>query len=39
MKNPADSALMESAEGRQRYAEAVVKGVVAFLQTQPPRTG
>lgn len=38
MKNPADSALMESAEGRQRYAEAVVKGVVGFLQTQPPRT-
>lgn len=38
MKNPADSALMESAEGRQRYAEAVVKGVVAFLQTQPART-
>ena len=37
MKNPVDSTLMESAEGRQRYAEAVVRGVVAFLQTQPPR--
>ena len=37
MKNPVDSTLMESPEGRQRYADAVVKGVVAFLQTQPPR--
>ena len=26
MKNPADSALMESPEGRQKYADAVVKG-------------
>ena len=26
MKNPADSALMESQEGRQKYADAVVKG-------------
>lgn len=38
MKNPVDSALMESQEGRQKYADAVVNGVVAFLQTQPPRT-
>ena len=38
MKNPVDSTLMGSAEGRQKYADAVVKGVVAFLQTQPPRT-
>jgi N-acetylmuramoyl-L-alanine amidase len=38
MKNPVDSALMESQDGRQKYADAVVKGVVAFLQTQPPRT-
>lgn len=38
MKNPVDSTLMESAEGRQKYAEAVALGVVAFLQTQPPRT-
>ncbi len=38
MKNPVDSTLMESAEGRQKYADAVVKGIVAFLQTQPPRT-
>ena len=37
MKNPVDSTLMEGAEGRQRYAEAVVRGVVAFLQTQKPR--
>jgi N-acetylmuramoyl-L-alanine amidase len=39
MKNPVDSTLMESAEGRQKYADAVVKGIVAFLQTQPPRAG
>ena len=38
MKNPVDSTLMESAEGRQKYAEAVARGVVAFLQTQPART-
>jgi N-acetylmuramoyl-L-alanine amidase len=37
MKNPVDSALMESQDGRQKYADAVVRGVVAFLQTQPPR--
>ncbi len=39
MKNPLDSTLMSSEDGRQKYAEAVVKGIVAFLQTQPPRTG
>ena len=38
MKNPVDSMLMESAQGRQKYAEAVARGVVAFLQTQSPRT-
>ena len=38
MKNPVDSTLMEGVEGRQKYANAVVQGVVAFLQTQPPRT-
>ena len=38
MKNPADSALMKTPEGRQKYADAVVKGIVAFLATQPPRT-
>ena len=37
MKNPVDSNLMESPDGRQKYADAVVKGVVAFLGTQPPR--
>ena len=37
MKNPADSGLMESVEGRQKYADAVVKGITAFLATQPPR--
>ena len=34
MKNPVDSALMKSPEGRQRYADAVVRGIVAFLSTQ-----
>lgn len=38
MKNPVDSTLMSSAEGRQKYADAVTRGVVAFLQTQPTRT-
>ncbi len=38
MKNPVDSMLMESPEGRQKYAEAVARGVVAFLQTQSPRS-
>lgn len=38
MKNPVDSTLMSSVEGRQKYAQAVANGVVAFLQTQPPRT-
>jgi N-acetylmuramoyl-L-alanine amidase len=34
MKNPADSALMESPEGRQKYADAVVKGIAAYLGSQ-----
>jgi N-acetylmuramoyl-L-alanine amidase len=34
MKNPIDSALMESPDGRQKYADAVVKGIVAFLGNQ-----
>jgi N-acetylmuramoyl-L-alanine amidase len=34
MKNPADSALMESAEGRQKYADALVRGVAGFLAGQ-----
>ena len=34
MKNPADSALMKTPDGRQKYAEAVVRGVVAFLAAQ-----
>jgi N-acetylmuramoyl-L-alanine amidase len=38
MKNPADSALMASEQGRQKYADAVVKGITAFLATQPART-
>lgn len=39
MKNPVDSGLMQSDDGRDKYADAVVRGIVAFLQTQPPRTG
>lgn len=38
MKNPVDSALMESPDGRQKYADAVVRGIAAFLATQPART-
>ena len=34
MKNPADSALMTTEQGRQKYADAVVRGIVAFLSTQ-----
>ncbi|RFD26833.1 N-acetylmuramoyl-L-alanine amidase [Mycobacterium uberis] len=34
MKNPADSTLMKSPEGRQKYAGAVVRGVTSFLATQ-----
>lgn len=34
MKNPADSGLMKTPEGRQRYADAVVRGIVAFLTSQ-----
>ncbi len=34
MKNPVDSALMESAEGRQKYADAMARGVAGFLATQ-----
>jgi N-acetylmuramoyl-L-alanine amidase len=34
MKNPADATLITSPEGRQKYADAVVRGVAAFLGTQ-----
>jgi N-acetylmuramoyl-L-alanine amidase len=34
MKNPADSALMQTTQGRQKYADAVVKGVAGFLGSQ-----
>src|ERR1700757_3926083 len=34
MKNPLDAALLESPEGRQKYADAMVRGVAAFLATQ-----
>jgi N-acetylmuramoyl-L-alanine amidase len=39
MKNPADAALIESPEGRQKYADAVVRGIAGFLATRPARTG
>ena len=31
MKNPADSALMETESGRQKYADAIVRGIVTYL--------
>ncbi len=34
MRNPAEAAVMESAEGRQRYAAAVVDGIVAYLRSE-----
>ena len=34
MKNPADAALLESPEGRQKYADALVRGVAGFLASQ-----
>lgn len=34
MKNPIDSGLMKSADGRQRYADAVVRGIAAYLGMQ-----
>lgn len=34
MKNPADSALMETEDGRQKYADAVVRGIAGFLRGQ-----
>lgn len=33
MKNPVDSALMKTPEGRQKYADAVVRGIAGFLAT------
>jgi N-acetylmuramoyl-L-alanine amidase len=38
MKNPADAALIESPEGRQKYADAVVRGIAGFLATRPAPT-
>lgn len=35
MKNPADVGLITSESGRQKYASAVVRGIVAYLATQP----
>jgi len=35
MKNPADAGLITSPEGRQKYADAVVRGIAGFLGAQP----
>lgn len=35
MKNPADVSLITSPEGRQKYADAVVRGIAGFLGAQP----
>jgi N-acetylmuramoyl-L-alanine amidase len=35
MKNPADAGLITTPEGRQKYADAVVRGIAGFLATQP----
>ncbi len=37
MKNPADSALMETDSGRQKYADAIVRGIVAYLASGAAR--
>ncbi|OBB98502.1 Rv3717 family N-acetylmuramoyl-L-alanine amidase [Mycolicibacterium peregrinum] len=34
MKNPVDSALMKTPDGQQKYAEAIARGVAAYLGTQ-----
>ena len=34
MKNPADAGLITTAEGRQKYADAVVRGIAGFLGVQ-----
>ncbi len=31
MKNPVDSALMKSEQGRQKFADAVVRGIASYL--------
>jgi N-acetylmuramoyl-L-alanine amidase len=36
MKNVADASLMESPEGQQKYADAVVRGIAGFLGSRPP---
>ena len=34
MKNPADVGLITTEEGRQKYADAVVRGIAGFLASQ-----
>jgi hypothetical protein len=38
MKNPADSALMKTPEGPQKYADAVVRGIAASSELRPTRS-
>ena len=33
MRNPAEAAVMKTVDGRQRYAAAVVDGIVAYLRS------
>ena len=35
MKNPADTGLITTPEGRQKYADAVVRGIAGYLGAQP----
>lgn len=37
IRNAGDAARMETEEGRQAYADAIVPGIVAFLSTRAPR--
>jgi N-acetylmuramoyl-L-alanine amidase len=38
MKNPGEASTMQTPEGRQHYADAVVAGIVTYLQQQPATT-
>lgn len=39
MRNPAEATVMETASGRQRYADAIVNGIVAYLRDEKARRG
>jgi N-acetylmuramoyl-L-alanine amidase len=38
MRNPQDARLMSLAKGRQRYAQAIVRGIVAWTEDYQPGT-